>query len=381
MASVNVRKETNRLYIDFRYQGVRYRKQTRLSDNKTNRQVVSSLAERIEAEILLDVFDLDKTFPNSRDNERNAVDLEAKFTNFAKQWVAENSVGWRASYRKTVDYLLETKLLTEFGDKEVMKITREDILGYRASLCSVNDSVNQKQLSPRYVNRIIGLLSSILREASIRFDFSDPTVHIKPLKVRNAIVKPFTLEQIKLIIDEVPACFQDYFIVRFFTGLRTGELHGLRWENVDIEKRQITVCESVIDGVREMTKSAGSDRIVQMSDLVHQAFVRLQSSSDNDYVFTRNGRPLSQSYVTQSVWYPALKRLNLPLRRPYECRHAAASHWLSAGENYAWVSQQLGHSNSQVLFSVYSNFIKDLTRNDGSAVNKMLNESALANAV
>jgi integrase len=155
-------------------------------------------------------------------------------------------------------------------------------------------------------------------------------------------------------------------------------MHGLRWENVDMDKRQIIVCESLIDGVRENTKSASSDRVVHMSDIVQQAFKRLQNDKNNGYVFTRNGNPFTQTYVTQSVWYPALDRLKLVRRRPYECRHAAASHWLSAGENYAWVSQQLGHSSSQVLFSVYSNFIKDVTRNDGSAVNKMLNKSPLA---
>jgi integrase len=217
-----------------------------------------------------------------------------------------------------------------------------------------------------------------LREASIRFDFADPTTNIKPLKVRNSLIKPFSLAQIKSIIDEVPASFKDYFIIRFFTGLRTGEIHGLRWENVDVDKRQIVVCESLIDGVREITKSASSDRIVHMSDIVQQAFKRLQNDTNQSYVFTRSDEPLTQSYITQSIWYPALDRLNLVRRRPYECRHAAASHWLSAGENYAWVSQQLGHSSSQVLFSVYSNFIKDVTRNDGSAVNEMLNNSPMA---
>ena len=65
MASINVRKETGKLYIDFRYRNVRCREQTDLTDTKKNRERLQKLVNRIEAEILLGQFDYAATFPNS----------------------------------------------------------------------------------------------------------------------------------------------------------------------------------------------------------------------------------------------------------------------------------------------------------------------------
>ncbi len=49
--------------------------------------------------------------------------------------------------------------------------------------------------------------------------------------------------------------------------------------------------------------------------------------------------------------------------------------WLTAGENPLWVARQLGHSNVEMLFRVYARWVKDVTRNDGSAFERLLDES------
>jgi len=66
MASINVRKETGKLYFDFRYRNIRCREQTELSDTPTNRKLMEKTLEKIQAEILLGCFDYEKTFPNSK---------------------------------------------------------------------------------------------------------------------------------------------------------------------------------------------------------------------------------------------------------------------------------------------------------------------------
>jgi len=76
-----------------------------------------------------------------------------------------------------------------------------------------------------------------------------------------------------------------------------------------------------------------------------------------------------------------LKRLGLPLRRPYETRHTAATIWLASGENPEWVARQLGHSNTEMLFRVYSRYIPNLTRNDGSAIKALIERKTGGNDV
>src|SRR5690606_41710095 len=79
------------------------------------------------------------------------------------------------------------------------------------------------------------------------------------------------------------------------------------------------------------------------------------------------GEPLDQNTVTKGAWYPLLRYLGLAKRRPYQPRHTAATLFLASGENPEWVARVLGHSSTEMLFKVYSRYIPNLTRMDGSA--------------
>jgi len=76
--------------------------------------------------------------------------------------------------------------------------------------------------------------------------------------------------------------------------------------------------------------------------------------------------------VSRRVWHPLLRFLNLPRRKAYQTRHTAATLWLAAGENPEWIARQLGHSTTEMLFRVYSRYVPNLTRKDGSAFERLL---------
>jgi len=77
---------------------------------------------------------------------------------------------------------------------------------------------------------------------------------------------------------------------------------------------------------------------------------------------------------TRRVWYPLLEYLGLGKRNPYQSRHTAATLWLAAGENPEWIARQLGHANTGMLFRVYSRYIPNLIRQDGSAFEQLLDQ-------
>ncbi|MDW1928591.1 DUF3596 domain-containing protein [Vibrio sp. 947] len=64
MGVINVRN--NKLVLQFRYKGQRCREQTQLPDTSANRKRLSHLLKKIEAEIIIDIFDYEKYFPNSK---------------------------------------------------------------------------------------------------------------------------------------------------------------------------------------------------------------------------------------------------------------------------------------------------------------------------
>ncbi len=380
MGSVNARPETGKLFIDFRYKGKRCREQTSLEDTRENRKRVQKLLDRIEAEITLGTFDYGKHFPGSpkaqqfKEMQMRRQHLDTPlFSDFSNTWFAEMRIQWRTSHADTVRITLDKYLVPAFGEREVGRITKAEVLEFRASLAKVTPRSN-KSLSPSRINHIMTPLRMILNEAANRHNFSSPYQGIKSLKVPRTDVEPFTIDEVRLIIEKVRPDFRDYYTVRFFTGMRTAEIDGLQWDSVDFDRRQIMVRSTIVNGEIQSTKNDGSFRAIDMSELVFDALKhQYEATGDQQYVFcTRNGSPLSHNNVTKRVWYPLLRHLGLRKRRPYQTRHTAATLWLAAGESPEWIARQMGHSTTEMLFRVYSRYVPNLTRQDGSAFERLL---------
>ena len=383
MGKIVARPETGKLYFDFRYRGKRCREQTALSDVPKNRKQLEKILAKVEAEITLGTFEYHKYFPDSpraQEFTRQAELQRARaahdtplFSEFSQTWLDEMRIQWRRSYIATIEGTLENYLIPEFGEKEVGHITRQEILSFRASLAKV-ETRSKKPLSASRINRIMTPLRMILGEAANRYEFTSPYQGIKSLKVPRSDVEPFSLEEVRLILDTVREDFRNYYTVRFFTGLRTGEIDGLPWDCVDFQHRQILVRQAIVEGKIEQTKTDGSYRHVEMSQLVFDALRDQQKATGkNTFVFcNREGNPLNHNNVTKRIWYPLLRHLGLRQRRPYQTRHTAATLWLAAGENPEWIARQMGHTTTEMLFRVYSRYVPNLTRRDGSAFERLL---------
>lgn len=404
MGSIQVRKETGNLIVDFYYQGQRRREQTALPDTPANRKRVQKLLDRIESEISLGTFDYGRIFPNSKQIAKfddtpmatavravaaavagvpypapnPALDATPLLKDFVEIWFAEKSVEWRKSHRETIRLDLDKVIIPRFGEKVVGRITKADILSFRADLAKVQARGKDTMLSNRRINKLLAPLRMILCEAADRFDFRMPFQNIKQLKVRRVDVQPFSLDEVKLILETVRTDYRNYFTVRFFTGMRTGEIDGLQWKYVDFDRRLILVRETIVNGEEEYTKTDGSQRDIQMSQVVFDV-LRMQEKatrSKSKFVFcNRDGKPLAHKNVTNRVWYPLLRYLVIAPRRPYQCRHTAATLWLASGESPQWIAMQLGHTTTEMLFRVYARFVPNLTRQDGSAFERLLLQS------
>lgn len=379
MGSVRPRAETGKLFIDFRYQGQRCREQTLLDNSPANRRRLEQLLEKIEQDISVGTFDYASTFPNSPRAKKFARDSEQLngaplLSEFVEEWWQENAFRWKRSGIKNMRSTLDKHLLPMFGSMAVSQVSKGDILKFRAGLAELPGRSGNK-LSNKRINNIMQPLKSILDEAAERYGFISPFRSIKRLPVNKSDVNPFSLAEVMRFLDEVRQDFRNYYTTRFFTGLRTGEIDGLRWKNIDFERGLIYVREAFTYGEMDTTKTPGSNRDVQMSSLVRNALLeqRKFTIGISEFVFcNRDSRPLDQANVTKRIWYPALKRLGMEKRRPYQTRHTAATLWLAAGENPEWVARQLGHASSQMLFQTYSRYIPNATRQDGSAIESLI---------
>lgn len=388
MGSIRVRKETGKLFFDFRFQNKRLREQTLVDDTPANRRKLEEMMKRIDAEITLGTFDYQKHFPGSKNAQKfeaaeqaptNRARVAANenttplFEEFAETWFSEMKIQWRTTYIEAVTINLNKHILPVFRDKEVGCIRKADILAFRSELAKVTNQKG-KTIAPATINKIMVPLRMILNEAANRFDFSSPYAGIKSLSVPRTDVLPFSIEEVRLILQKVRPDFKNYFLLRFFTGMRTSEINGLTWKNVDFDRMQILVRQAYVAGEFVYTKNDGSFRSIDMSKLVYDALKeQLEVTGKGEMVFCNTvGKPLYHKNVSERVWYPLLRHLGIERRTPYQTRHTAATLWLASGESPEWIARQMGHTTTEMLFRVYSRYVPNLTRKDGSAMERLL---------
>lgn len=164
-----------------------------------------------------------------------------------------------------------------------------------------------------------------------------------------------------------------------FTGLRRGELLGLRWSDVDLAKRTISVRNNRVQAkgriVENPTKTASGRRTVDLDDRSVGAFVAWQILQDQEltvgqeaytvsgYVFTmEDGRPLKPQYATR-LFDRIRVRVKLPKLTLHGSRHEHAALMLASGADIAVVSKRLGHSSISITSDIYGHLIGSASRN------------------
>ncbi|MES9111688.1 DUF3596 domain-containing protein, partial [Cutibacterium acnes] len=160
MASIRTRKQTGKLYLDFYFDGARYREQTALPDTPENRTKLGKLADKLEREIARGKFNYAEFFGKPAKEPRvkasdafpragghkpesgvqsalqaNAAAAQTPtFAEFLEIWRNENFVQFRKSYQRTVDDIFKAHLVSKFGNTRVGDIRREDLLTFRSVL-------------------------------------------------------------------------------------------------------------------------------------------------------------------------------------------------------------------------------------------------------
>lgn len=133
------------------------------------------------------------------------------------------------------------------------------------------------------------------------------------------------------------------------TGARPKELFTLRWEEVDLVKKQVTFQAA-------FTKS-GQTRTVPLNTLAVEVLTEWQNESDGEWVFPGN---VKDSHITtiQKGWGKLLKDAKITKFRLYDCRHTFASKLVMNGVDLYTVSELLGHSSTQMT-QIYAHLSSD----------------------
>lgn len=189
----------------------------------------------------------------------------------------------------------------------------------------------------------------------------------------------------------------EYFRLAVITGMRPGEIAGLRWDDIDFAHCTVSVQRSlvwktrIIDGwILVPTKTERGRREISIPKSLIDALAGLKrrqedvrtkagrSYQNEGFVFAnRWGRPVYPRQFVPRVFKVALVRAGLPRTiRLYDLRHTSATLLLRAGEHIKVVSERLGHSAVWITLEIYVHVLPGMQRNAATRIENLLKGDA-----
>ncbi|MDD2790032.1 MAG: site-specific integrase [Sulfurimonas sp.] len=255
--------------------------------------------------------------------------------------------------------IIRDRLNPTFKDMNIQDIKPSDIKRWLYSF----DDVGGKS------KRIyLGVLSGIFQEAL--FDDvieKNPVRNVRLPKHDTEKIKPFTADEVKRIMSLADNDnYRFYLAIAFYTGMRSGEIIGLKKSDIDLNNNIIKVQRTRSRYGESSPKTKYSIRDIPIIELLKPYILELYNLHDHEYLFvTQYHKPYNTTNVFQEqFWKPSLKELNISYRRPYNARHTYATNMLYNNlVTPVQLAQLLGHANTQMVFDVYVNYIENFNSN------------------
>lgn len=258
---------------------------------------------------------------------------------------------------------------TNLGHMKLDKIKASDIKLWQSKLAKI--------VSPRRVRNIRAVLSGILKDAMADELISkNPLSLVKTIKTEKVEIFPFSIDEISLILNNSNGQNKNFFALGFFSGLRSGEMVGLKWSDINFFKSEITIRRSRKMGIDGKTKTSASNRTIDILDALLPYLkeqYKLTSAKDSYVFLNAQGKPLYDiKRIRETSWKKTLKSCSLRYRPIYHTRHTFATIMLENSEDILWVSNMLGHTDSSITLSKYAHYIKKKDKKRGQFLKKEL---------
>jgi integrase len=273
-------------------------------------------------------------------------------------------------------------LVPELGNKLLAKLGPEDAQAFYA-----------KKLGQGYAPRTVQYMHVTLHLAlkyAVRWNLVPRNVTdvVNAPRIPRRDPRVLTVEQAQRLLAAARGDrMEALFVLALTSGMREGELLGLKWEDIDLTCGALSVRRTVVQlpppfgWIESEPKSVQSRRSIKLAAVtisalhahrarqLEQRVAAEEAWEDHDLVFpTTNGRWMSPTTLRVCHFRPLLRRAGIPYMRFHDLRHGAATLLLSMGIHPKVVQELLGHSQISITMDIYSHVLLTL---QGEAVRRL----------
>lgn len=275
---------------------------------------------------------------------------------WSTRWLASQS-HLKPSTRARYEGIVARHVVARWGDVPLSGVSHADVAAWVTRLTASGLAGS----TVRYIHRVLALILALaVKDGRLA---RNPATGVRLPKAARAEKRYLTHEQVAALA-EAAGDRGLVVLVLAYTGLRWGELAGLRVKRVDLMRRRIEVAEAVTEVRGHLTwgtpKNHQRRSVPIPRSLVDDLAVHLAGKRPDELVFTSaRGAVLRNLNFRRDVFDPAARAAGLDGLTPHELRHTAASLGVSAGASVKSMQRMLGHASAAMTLDVYAGLFDD----------------------
>jgi integrase len=317
---------------------------------------------------------------------------------YLNQWLS-GYVATRIDKPKTAQsyrMIVTRHLIPRLGHIKLARLTPADVQKYYGDTLAggrigPDGKPTGKSLSSTTVAHRHAVLHDALEHALKQGLVGRNVAHlVDPPRIKRTTMKTWSDVEVRRVLDVAKnGRYYAVFVLALTTGLRAGEIFGLRWEDVDLTAGTLTVNQTLEKPGPSATfgrpKSESSRRTLPLSEACIDALRRHRATQnterlrlgaewhDFDLVFTVfDGKPLRSGNFRRDVYDPLIVKARVPRIRFHDMRHSHATLLLTAGVHPKVVSERLGHSGIALTLDTYSHVMPGMQKEASEAIDRRL---------
>ena len=292
-----------------------------------------------------------------------------------EKWLAEYKVNTiRESTLERYRTDLTNHVIPRLGYKKISFITTNDIQKMYVDIKENGRIKNREEKGASLSDSVIRSIHMMLHQAfedavKERLISKNPTKGTTIPKKSRGELQVLNKEQLDRFLAEVDKdeIWRDFFYTELTTGLRRGEICGLKWCDFDEKHGTLSICRNATakkgGGVSiGETKTDTGNRLIYLPESTVKMLKKRKKHALTEWIFPNPYRP-EDPLLPNSAYQKLkkiLKKAELPNIRFHDLRHTFATHALTSGVDAKTLSKILGHTNASFTLDTYTHVTSDM---------------------